>query len=563
MLKKLLLLFLLVVLTGCFGTPPVEEDPLAGIQVDAEFIAIYSLFLATTEEVVSFEDWLVSVRGEDGIDGIDGIDGRESEFRVSDTHIQWRYVGDTSWRDLLSLASIIGPQGPQGPAGPSGPSGPSGASGSPGATGAQGPRGDVGPQGEQGPAGIDGVDGSGIVLVFESGVFAWRYDGETSTANRNLFTVDNNSVTFNPAREVEFRNDTGYIQWRYVGEASWTDLVNLDTLKGEKGDPGVTTFEVSGLAGLSTGLRNIVSTVDSAVLGIRNNELKGFGSAVVYQKSGTTPYTYTAITNFHVVEQSGVSGAVATVDVFLDEFTFVTANVLGFDALADIAVVQFTSERDLYVPTIANISNLQRGELVIAMGSPLGLNYFNTSTMGIVGGNPRYIVSEALSLNVRAIQHDAAINPGNSGGPLFNLNNELIGINFLKNSRNSFSFASIEGMGFAVSIDIATHIADQIIASGTVERAALGLTVTDVRSVSSVSLSSGIYVSNVTTGGPSVGKLQPDDVIFRVDDTFVQTPAQLMDFLLFKEPGQTVMVHFIRSGTVQTPEAITLSLFTP
>jgi hypothetical protein len=73
MLKKLLLIFLLVLLTGCFGAQQVEEDPLAGIQVDAEFIAIYSLFLATTEEVVSFEDWLVSVRGEDGIDGIDGI----------------------------------------------------------------------------------------------------------------------------------------------------------------------------------------------------------------------------------------------------------------------------------------------------------------------------------------------------------------------------------------------------------------------------------------------------------------------------------------------------------
>ena len=548
-MKKILLIFLMFFLVGCFGAEPVEEDLLAGIQVDEQFIAIYSLFLTTTEEFISFDEWLEQVKGEDGEDG---EDGRESEFRVSETHIQWRYVGETEWRDLLSLASITGPQGPVGPAGPSGQSG---ASGSTGATGAQGPRGDVGPQGLVGQAGKDGKDGREVVFTYESGLASWRYSDEAVSANRTLFTYDVETVsgvTLAPGREVEFQVDNDEIQWRYVGTDTWSGLVPLADIKGDTGASGITTFEVSGLAGLNAALRNVVNNVDAAVLGIRNNELKGFGSAVVYQQSGTTPYTYYAITNFHVVERSGVSGAVTNVDVFLDEFTFITGTVLGFDILSDIAVVSFTSAREITPPPVATINDLRRGELVIAMGSPLGLEYFNTSTMGIVSGNPRYIISEALSLNVRAIQHDAAINPGNSGGPLFNINNELIGINFLKNSRNTFNIASIEGMGFAISIDIAKHIADQIIASGSVVRSELGITVVDVRAVSSVSQTSGIYVSGVTASGPSNTKLNVGDVIFKVDSTLVRTPGELMDFILFKKPAENITVHYIRGDAVSS-----------
>jgi serine protease Do len=549
MLKKLLLIFLLVLLTGCFGAQQVEEDPLAGIQVDAEFIAIYSLFLATTEEVVSFEDWLVSVRGEDGIDGIDGTDGRESEFRVSDTHIQWRYIGDTAWRDLLALSSIIGPQGPQGPAGPSGPSG---ASGAPGATGSQGPRGDVGPRGEIGPAGSDGADGSGIVLVFESGVFAWRYDGETSTANRNLFTVDNNSVTFNPAREVEFQNSSGFIQWRYVGEENWTNLVNLDTLKGEKGDPGI--VEVSGVEAINLGLIQVVQEVDTGVLGIANprNDGTSWGSAVVFAKSGLE---YFAITNQHVIENNNNSSVVG---VYFDEFTFVQGTILGSDTQTDIAVIRFTTDRTLFVASFADVSKTARGELLIAIGSPLGPSFFNTSTIGIVGGNPRYIFNSAFALAVKVIQHDAAINPGNSGGPLFNLQGEIVGINFLKSIFTSIG-VPLEGMGYAISADVAQRVANQIKNSGVVTRASMDITITDVRAVSGLPFTSGVYVSGVEATGASNGLLQPGDVIYQIDSVAIRTPLQLLDFLLFKNPGDVIEVSFIRA---ESNESRTITLGT-
>lgn len=538
-MKKLLLLFLLILLTGCFGAQPVEEDPLAGIQVDAEFIAIYSLFLATTEEVVSFEDWLESVKGEDGIDGVDGTDGRESEFRVSDTHIQWRYVGATTWNNLLSLASIIGPQGPTGLTGPSGPAG---ASGSQGATGAQGPRGDVGPQGEQGPA---GADGSVIVLVFESGVFAWRYDDETSIANRSLFTVDDNNITFNPAREVEFQNSSGFIQWRYVGESNWTNLVDLDELKGAKGDPGI--VEVSGIEAINLGLVQVVQQVDTGVLGISSRRSDGtsWGSAVIFAKSGLE---YFAITNQHVIENNNNSNLVG---VYFDEFTFVEGTILGFDIQTDIAVIRFTTDRSLYVAGFADVSQTSRGELLIAIGSPLGSSFFNTSTIGIVGGNPRYIFNSAFALAVKVIQHDAAINPGNSGGPLFNLQGEIVGINFLKSIFTSIGIP-LEGMGYAISADVAERVATQIKNSGVVTRADMGIIISDVRAVEAVNLSSGVYVNSVVNGGPSSGLLETGDVIYQIDSVAIRTPLQLLDFLLFKNPGNTIVVAFIRNGNNQS-----------
>jgi len=541
-MKKLLLLFLLLTLSGCFGAEPVEEDPLASIQVDEEFIAIYSLFLTTTEEYVTFDEWLETVRGVDGVDGVDGTDARESEFRVSDTHIQWRYMGDTAWNNLLSLASIIGPQGPAGPAGPPG------ASGSPGATGSPGPRGDVGPQGERGPAGDEGLDGSGVVLVFESGIFAWRYEGETSTANRDLFTVDNNNITFNPAREVEFQNSSGFIQWRYVDTdtpETWTDLVDLDDLKGEQGEPGI--VEVSGIEAINLGLVQVVQQVDTGVLGISSRQSEGtsWGSAVVFAKSGLE---YFAITNQHVIENNIDSNRVG---VYFDEFTFVEGTILGSDTQTDVAVIQFTTERTLYVSSFADVSQTLRGELLIAIGSPLGPSFFNTSTIGIVGGNPRYIYNDAYSLAVKVIQHDAAINPGNSGGPLFSLQGEIVGINFLKSIFTTIG-VPLEGMGYAISADVVERVATQIKNSGVVTRADMGITITDVRSVEAVNLTSGVYVSGVVADGPSSGLLSLGDVIYQVDSVMIRTPLELLDFLLFKNPGDQIVVRFIRNGSNQS-----------
>jgi serine protease Do len=502
----------------------------------------------------------------DGIDGVDGSDGRESEFRVSDTHIQWRYVGDTAWNNLLSLASIIGPQGPAGPAGPSGPSG---ASGSPGATGAPGPRGDVGPQGERGPTGAAGQDGKGIELFVESGVFAWRYVGETS--QRTIFNITSGMETLNvdfaSGREVVFRNNGVSIEWNYAGgaEEDWEELIALSSLKGEKGDPGI--VEVSGIEAINLGLVQLVELVDTGVISVFNEVPGGLrrGSAVVFHKSGVSaPYEYFAITNEHVLR----SNETDLVKVYFDEFEYETAQIVGKDFNTDLGVLRFTSSRELYVANFGNVNELKRGELVVAIGTPFGvgiatsITHFNSANIGIVSGNPRYYFDSTLP-GLKVIQHDAAINPGNSGGPLYNLSGEIIGINFAKlawslnsNSPNFPEIDPVIGIGYAISADVVQRVANQLKESGVVTRADMGITIQDVRS-SNLNFSSGVRVSGIVRSEIASG-LAVNDVIVAVENvgdtivrTPIRTPMQLLDYLLFKDPGDQIKVIFFRGSNLQ------------
>lgn len=139
------------------------------------------------------------IDGVNGVNGSDGLDGREVELQKSVTHVQWRYVGDVSWTDLILLSEITGPQGTQGVQGETGPQGPTGVQGIQGNTGPQGP---AGAQGVQGPAGTNGTDGT---------------DG----------------------REVELQSNGTHIQWRYAGDVSWTNVIALSSLQGPQGIQGV------------------------------------------------------------------------------------------------------------------------------------------------------------------------------------------------------------------------------------------------------------------------------------------------------------------------------------
>lgn len=540
-MKTFLMILLVGLLASCssFNQNEPIEDAVEEIVIDEEFLAIYSLFLATTSEIVSYDEWLLSVKG---ADGVDGSDARESEFNVSSTHLQWRYVGESSWRNLISLTNITGPTGPTGPAGATGSSGSSGPSGSTGATGATGPQ---GPQGIQGPAGVDGVF---VVFDYTSGIAQWRYSNEETFQPLFTYNEETNNVTLTPGREVEFISSSGYIQWRYVGSETWSELIALSELQGAQGPEG--NVNVTNIEAINLGLTQVIEQVDTSVLVIINRTNSSLGSAVVYAKSGVAPYTYYAITNEHVI-RGNVSGKV---EVYFDEFTFVEGTILGSDILTDIAVIEFTSSRELYVAPFANVSTVKRGELVISMGSPLGLGYFNSATQGIVGGNPRYFDSVASSLSVKVIQHDASMNPGNSGGPLFNLTGSIIGINFLKIIASNGTI--VEGMGFAISADVAQRIAQEIQASGTVVRASMGITVRDVR-LSNLSFTSGIQITTINNSTISSG-LAVDDVIFAVENvsgdvkkTAIQLPIHLLDYLLFKQPGDQLKVYFYRDNVIQ------------
>jgi serine protease Do len=252
-----------------------------------------------------------------------------------------------------------------------------------------------------------------------------------------------------------------------------------------------------------------------------------------------------------VIEDNNQNGVVR---VYFDEFSYVNGTIVGSDTQTDIAVIVFQTDRELYVAPFADVRSLTRGELVVSMGSPLGPDFFNTATQGIIGGNPRYIVSSAFSLAVKVVQHDAAINPGNSGGPVFNLSGEIVGINFLKSVFTSIG-VPLEGMGYSISADVAQRVASQLQASGTVVRASMGITVQDVRA-SELSFTSGIQITQINDATIASG-LAVDDVIVAIDtvgdvivNTPIRTPIQLLDYLLFKEPGEELRVFYYRNNVL-------------
>ncbi|MCY7004234.1 S1C family serine protease, partial [Enterococcus faecium] len=177
-----------------------------------------------------------------------------------------------------------------------------------------------------------------------------------------------------------------------------------------------------------------------------NLEAYSEGSGVIYKKDGNTAYV---VTNNHVVDgQQGL-------EVLMKDGTKVKAELVGTDAYSDLAVLKINSDKVETVASFGDSSALKVGEPAIAIGSPLGSEYANSVTSGIISSLNRQVTSTNESnetVNINAIQTDAAINPGNSGGPLVNIEGQVIGINSSKiaSTSESTSNVSVEGMGFAI-----------------------------------------------------------------------------------------------------------------
>lgn len=209
---------------------------------------------------------------------------------------------------------------------------------------------------------------------------------------------------------------------------------------------------------INNSITDVVSKVDSSCCGVyvSNNNQASTGSAIIYKKEGIKYY---AITNYHVISlgytNSYFSG---TVEVYVNNTTYIKAKVEGINPNKDLACLSFEAN-DKYNIGYTTISNdeilITPGETVIAIGCPLGLTNFNTVTTGVVSRS-LYNLSFTTELNTKSIvevvQHDAAINSGNSGGALFNINGDLIGINFEKTTMSSSGIV-VEGMGYAISIN--------------------------------------------------------------------------------------------------------------
>ena len=332
--------------------------------------------------------------------------------------------------------------------------------------------------------------------------------------------------------------------------------VNKSSSSGSSSNKNATVENVNYDVKSST--TDVIEKVNSSVVGVlvyANGTASGSGSGVVYRVDGKTAYI---ITNAHVV-----SGATDVQVVFSNKES-VNATIVGSDTYSDIAVLKLTADFDMTAIKCGDSSLLDQGETVLAIGSPLGIEYAGTVTQGIVSGIDRTVSvdlnddgQEDWDMNV--IQTDAAINPGNSGGALVNMAGELVGITSMK-----LSNTSVEGMGFALPINDVITSVEQIIENGKVTRPQIGISGVSLSGYSSyqlryyrinTDLTDGIYVSRVTSGGAaSKAGIQEGDIIVKFDGKEVTTYKSFLNELYSKEPGDKVSVVVNRNGTEKTIE---------
>jgi 2-alkenal reductase len=230
------------------------------------------------------------------------------------------------------------------------------------------------------------------------------------------------------------------------------------------------------------------------------------------------------------------------------------ATVVGTDQYNDIAVLKAEGA----VPAVATLGNsdvLNPGETAIAIGSPLG-DFKNTVTQGVISATGRSIDTGNGYQMEGLLQTDAAINPGNSGGPLVNLAGEVIGVNTLI-VRGSGSGAVAEGLGFAIPINTAQAVAQQIIQKGHLSHPYMGIAfqpiAPDIADRYNLPVQWGAYVTRVAPGSPaSKAGLQEGDIITQVGDTVLDQSHSYLNTLYTYKPGDTVAIAVARNGqTVQ------------
>lgn len=284
-----------------------------------------------------------------------------------------------------------------------------------------------------------------------------------------------------------------------------------------------------------------------------NQQIASEGSGVIYKKNENDAYI---VTNTHVI-----NGA-SKVDIRLADGTKVSGEIIGSDTFSDIAVVKISSEKVTTVAEFGDSSQLNVGETAIAIGSPLGSEYANTVTQGIISSLNRNVSlksEDGQAISTKAIQTDTAINPGNSGGPLVNIQGQVIGITSSKIASNGGT--SVEGLGFAIPSNDVQNIIKQLESDGKVTRPALGIQMVNLSNVGAndlrklnipSGLTSGVVVRSVQSNMPANGHLQKYDVITKVDDKEITSSTDLQHALYNHAIGDTIKITYYRNGKEET-----------
>ena len=322
---------------------------------------------------------------------------------------------------------------------------------------------------------------------------------------------------------------------------------------------------------VSTQITDIVSKVAPTVVGIESStsqsifggqSSEGTGSGVIYKISDDRAFV---VTNHHVIQGAD------QIEVILADGTRLAAELRGSDLFTDLAVLEMDGTAVQGVVEIGNSELVKVGEPAIAIGNPLGLDLSGSVTQGIISGKKRAIPQDfngdgRADWQTEVIQTDAAINPGNSGGALININGQLIGINSMKIAQSS-----VEGIGFAIPVDAAIPVIEELEAEGEMTRAFLGVEAYSLGDVAQVewqrsldlpsNVESGIYLQSIEPRSPAAeAGLEPYDVITALDDIEISDIIDLRKHLYQeKQPGDKMNVTYYRGGT---KNQVTLELAT-
>jgi len=265
--------------------------------------------------------------------------------------------------------------------------------------------------------------------------------------------------------------------------------------------------------------------------------VSGQGSGFIVREDGLI------LTNAHVIESAD------EVIVRLNDKREFKAKVLGADKATDVAVLKIEA-RDLPTVKIGSTASTRVGEWVLAIGSPFGFE--SSASAGIVSAKSRSLPDDNY---VPFIQTDVAVNPGNSGGPLFNMAGEVIGINSQIYSRTG----GYQGLSFAIPIDVAMSIQDQIVKHGKVQRGRLGVSIQEVNQSLAESFglkkAVGALISSVESGSPAAkAGLESGDVIMAVNGKDIQSSNELPPIIANVRPGDTAKLQVWRKGSMREIE---------
>ncbi|WP_152657501.1 S1C family serine protease [Oceanobacillus sp. CFH 90083] len=320
---------------------------------------------------------------------------------------------------------------------------------------------------------------------------------------------------------------------------------------------------------VSTQLTEIIEHVTPAVVGITNIQQNvswgagadgveaGTGSGVIYKVEDGETYI---VTNHHVIEDADA------VEVIMHDETHLEAEIIGSDLFTDLAVLKMDSGNEDTVMELGNSENLKVGEPAIAIGNPLGAYLSSTVTQGVISGTERTIPMDfnfdgQPDWQAEVIQTDAAINPGNSGGALINLYGQLIGINSMKINEEA-----VEGIGFAIPINSALPVIQELEESGEVIRPFLGVEIYSIEELPQyewrntlqlpVEVDGGVYVWSVENLSPAdKAGMEQYDVIVALDGQSVYNTIDLRKILYEdKDVGDMVTIDFYRDGELHQAE---------